>query len=121
MAWPAWVVLALAWLEAGWLAFDGAHALITGDYVTPRTGRYAGQIGPWSKAVAAAGIDPRGTPMKVFHLVFGAAWLAVSVGYALRQPWGWWAMLLGAIGGLWYLPIGTLASAAQIMLLLWRA
>jgi len=117
--WLAWVVLVLAWLEAGWLAFDGVHALTTGDYVTPHHGRHAGHLGPWSKLVAAVGIDPRGIPMKTFHLVFGLVWLGVSVSYAPRQPWGWWAMLLGAIGGLWYLPLGTLASAVQIVLLLW--
>ncbi len=118
---PAWLVLVLAWLEAGWLAFDGAHALTTGDYVTPRSGPHAGQLGPWAKVVAAVGIDPRGIPMKVFHLALGVAWLAVSVGYALRQPWGGRAMLLAAIAGVWYLPLGTLASGIQIVLLLWLA
>jgi hypothetical protein len=34
-----WLIVALALLEGSWLAFDAAHALITGDYVTPKTGR----------------------------------------------------------------------------------
>ena len=45
MHWLGWVVLLLAFTEGGWLAFDGGHALVVGDYVTPRTGRFAGQLG----------------------------------------------------------------------------
>jgi len=37
-----WIIIVLAITLAGWLAFDGTHALVTGDYVTPRTGQYAG-------------------------------------------------------------------------------
>jgi hypothetical protein len=48
-----WLIVALALLEGSWLAFDGAHALITGDYVTPKTGRYAGQLGPISEELIA--------------------------------------------------------------------
>ena len=46
--WLSWVVVLCALTEAGWLAFDGGHALVTGDYVTPNEGPYAGQLGPWS-------------------------------------------------------------------------
>ena len=53
------VLVALVLFEAGWMAFDGAHALVTGDYVTPSTGSYAGQLGPWADVVSAAGIGPR--------------------------------------------------------------
>ena len=47
MHWPEWVVVALALIEGGWLAFDGGSALVVGDYVTPDSGQYAGQLGPW--------------------------------------------------------------------------
>ena len=112
-----WVVIVLALVEAGWLTFDGTRALVVGDYVTPKSGPHAGQLGPWSKVVAAVGIEPRSTLMKSIHLVLGAAWLVVIVCYAMRMPWAWTGMLVCAVLGLWYLPIGTLLSVVQIVLL----
>ena len=55
--------------------------------------------------------------MKSIHLVLGAAWLVVIVCYAMRMPWAWTGMLVCAVLGLWYLPIGTLLSVVQIVLL----
>lgn len=117
MHWLGWIVLGLALFSGGWLAFDGAHALVTGDYVTPRTGRFAGQLGPWSKVVSAVGIEPRSTAMKLIHVVVGAAWLIAMAGFATRQPWGRGGMLVCAILGLWYLPWGTLLGMIQVVLL----
>ena len=118
MPWLGWIVVALAVTEAGWLAFDGGHALVTGDYVTPTTGQHAGQLGPWSKLVSAVGMDPRSTAMKSIHLVLGLLWVAMIVCFVVRLPWTWTGMLLCAIAGLWYLPFGTLLSVIQIILLL---
>ncbi|HEX6383970.1 MAG TPA: hypothetical protein VF177_04800 [Anaerolineae bacterium] len=118
MPWLTWIVTVLAFIEGGWLAFDGGRALVVGDYVTPKSGPYAGQLGPWSKVVAAVGIEPRSTLMKSIHLVLGLVWLVVAVCFALGLPWSWWGMLICAVLGLWYLPFGTLLSVVQIALLL---
>lgn len=118
MHWLAWVVAALALIEGGWLAFDGAHALVMGDYVTPSGGPHAGQLGPWAKLVSAAGIEPRSTLMKGIHLGLGIAWLAVIAAFLLRASWAWTGMLLCAVLALWYLPFGTLLGIVQISLLL---
>jgi len=117
MHWLCWIILVLAFVEGGWFAFDGGHALITGDYVTPRSGDHAGQLGPWSRLVSAVGIAPRSTLMKSVHLVLGIVWLAVIVCFALRLPWAWTAMVICAAAGLWYLPFGTLLSIIQLILL----
>ncbi len=117
MHWLGWVVVLFAFLEGGWLAFDGGHALVTGDYVTPNSGQYAGQLGPWSKLVAGLGIEPRSTLMKSIHLVLGVVWVAIIICFAIQLPWAWWGMLICAIAGLWYLPFGTLLSVFQIALL----
>ena len=121
MHWLGWIVVALAFIEGGWLAFDGSHALITGDYVTPSTGQYAGQLGPWSKIVSAVGIEPRSTLMKAIPLAIGAVWIAVVVCFIMRCEWAWWGMFACAIAGLWYLPFGTLMSVIQLALLLTSA
>lgn len=111
-------VLASALLVAGWMAFDGGYALATGDYVTPRSGPHAGQLGGWSRVVEAAGIPARSTAMKAAFLVYGSVWLAVILVWLVELRWSWWAMLLLAAGSLWYLPFGTLLGAAQVVLLL---
>jgi hypothetical protein len=94
MHWYDWVIVVLAVQEGGWMAFDGTMALLTGNYITPRTGEYAGQLGPWSKLVSAVGIEPRSTLMKSIFAVYGAAWLGLAVCFLLRFEWAWWAMLL---------------------------
>ena len=112
-----WVVVGLALLEAGWLAFDGARALLVGDYFTPSSGPYAGQLGPWAKVVVAIGLEPRSTLVRAMHLGLGAGWLAVLACYVRRIRWAWSGMLACAVLGLWYLPFGTLLSLAQVVLL----
>jgi hypothetical protein len=118
MHWIGWIIVVIALQQAGWMAFDGVRALTVGDYLTPRTGEYAGQLGPWSKLVSAVGIEPRSTLMKSIFVVYGGAWLIVIACFLLRMQWSWWAMLGLASGALWYLPFGTLLSIAQIVLLL---
>ena len=114
-----WIVILLALQQAGWMAYDGGRALAVGDYVTPSSGPYAGQLGPWSKLVAQVGIEPRSTLMKSIFLGTGVVWLGVLVAYVLRRRRAGVAMLLMAGATLWYLPFGTLSSAVQIGLLLW--
>jgi len=113
-----WLVVALAAAEAGWMVFDGMRALVVGDYVTPSSGPYAGRLGPWADLVAAIGIDPRGTLMKILFVGYGAVWLAVVALFAQRRRLAWIAMMIAAAGSLWYLVVGSVASAVVIALLL---
>jgi hypothetical protein len=113
-----WVVLVLALVEGGWLAVDGAHALIVGDYVTPDSGAHAGELGPWSQVVATVGIEPRSTLMKTIHLGLGLAWCTMMIGFACQRRWAWRGMLTCALLALWYVPFGTLLSLVQVGLLL---
>jgi len=118
MRWLRWIVIALALMEAGWMTFDGARALIIGDYVTPKSGEYAGQLGPWTKVVSAVGIAPRSTLMKWTFVIYGMTWLIIIGCFALESPWARWAMLIAAAGSLWYLWVGTISSLILITLLL---
>jgi hypothetical protein len=118
LSWVQWIIAVLALQQAGWMTYDGLRALIVGDYVTPRSGEYAGQLGPWTHLVEAVGLQPRSTLMKAIFVVAGVAWLLILIAFITRQPWAWTAMLAAAIGTLWYLPIGTLFSVIQIVLLL---
>jgi hypothetical protein len=118
MHWSAWIIVALVVINAGWKAFDGGRALVVGDYVTPKTGKYAGQLGPWAKVVKVVGIEPRSTLMKSIFLIYGLAYLLVMAAFVLKASWAWPAMLAMAALGLWYLPFGTLINLAVIVLLL---
>ena len=100
------------------MAFDGTRALVVGELVTPRSGPYAGQLGPWRHLVERVGIDPRGTTMKVIFAVYGWTWLLIGVAFAFSVRGSWAAMLAAALGALWFLPLGTVLSVAQVALLL---
>lgn len=117
MHWTGWIVVLLLCVNGGWMTFDGARALVIGDYVTPRSGRYAGQLGPWTHAVRAVGIQPRSTLMKSIFLVYGLLVLCVVAAFVLRAQWSWLAMVLVTALGLWYLPFGTLVDLVVLLLL----
>jgi hypothetical protein len=116
--WLGWLVVVLALIEGGWLAFDGGHALTTGDYVTPRSADRRGQLGPWANLVAAVGIDPRSTLMKAIHVGLGLGFVATTACFALGLSGARTGMILCAVLTLWYLPLGTLLSLIQIVILL---
>jgi hypothetical protein len=112
---PVIVVLALS--EAGYIALDGIRALIAGDYITPGSGRFAGQLGPWSALVSAVGIEPRSTLMKGIFAAYGLIWLLVILAYGFGVRWAWRAMVLAAVLSLWYFPLGTVISLLVLGLL----
>ena len=100
------------------MAFDGGRALLTGDYVTPRSGPHAGAIGPWSNVVSAVGIEPRSTLMKSIFVVYGLAFVGLVGVFVLGVSKAWLALLVVAALGLWYVPFGTVINAVVITLLL---
>ena len=107
----------MAVLLGGWLAFDGARAFISGDYVTPASGEYAGQLGPWSRLVKAVGLEPRSPVVKGTHIVLGLMWLAAAACFAARFPWARWVLTGCAVASLWYLPFGALIAIIELALL----
>ena len=120
MDWKNWVIVIVVTFTAGWMLFDGTRALITGDYVTPKSGDYSGQLGPWSNLVKAIGIEPRSTLMKLIFVVYGVVALVIGICFVLGQSWAWWGMLVVSILGLWYLPVGTIINIIVIGLLLFN-
>ena len=118
MHWMEWAVVVLALIEGGWLLFDGLHAMITGDYVTPKSGQHAGQLGPWARLWLAVGVDPRGFFVQAVHVTLGGVWMGSLAAFLSGASWAWTAMLACAVAGLWYLPFGTLLSILQVALLL---
>lgn len=101
------------------MTFDGMHALVVGDYVTPSSGPHAGELGPWSRIVSAIGIPPRSTAMKLIFVVYGSSWLSVALAWAVGARRARRAMLVAAVATLWYLPTGILFGIFQIPGLVW--
>ena len=120
MDWKNWVIVIVVTFTAGWMLFDGTRALILGDYVTPKSGEFAGQLGPWSNLVKAIGIEPRSTLMKLIFVVYSVVALVIGICFVLGQSWAWWGMLVVSILGLWYLPVGTIINIIVIGLLLFN-
>lgn len=117
MDWKKWIIVVLIAFTAGWMLFDGSRALIVGDYVTPTSGEYAGQLGPWTNLVKAIGIDPRSTLMKSIFVIYGLIALATAVCYILGYSWARGAVIVICILGLWFLPIGTVFNLIALILL----
>ena len=117
MDWKNWVIVTLVVFTGGWMLFDGARALILGDYVTPKSGEYSGQLGPWSNLVKAIGVEPRSTFMKSIFVAYGLIALAAAVCLVAKTSWSNTFLVIVCILGLWYLPIGTVANVVALLLL----
>ncbi|MEZ4925291.1 MAG: hypothetical protein R3A50_03375 [Saprospiraceae bacterium] len=113
----SWTIVILSSLNYGFMAFDGFRALTIGDYIRPKTGEYAGQLGPWSKLVSAVGIDPESTSMKLIFVAFGLTGLFLTVAFGFKLDWAWKSLLILSFLSLWYLVPGTALSIIQIILL----
>lgn len=113
-----WIVVGLCVLNSGFMLFDGLRALITGDYIRPKTGEYAGKLGPWDKIVTFVGIDPMSGFMKCIFVVFGITGLCIAASFALNYSWSWKAILIYNISASWYLVMGTMNSVIQLILLI---
>lgn len=100
------------------MLFDGSRALIVGDYITPTSGEYAGQLGPWSNLVQTIGIDPRSTLMKSIFVGYGLAALVVVACFVFGLAWARTALIIICTLGLWFLPIGTITNLIALILLL---
>lgn len=96
-----------------WLLIAGAAALLTGSYRL--TG---GATGPWAGLVASVGLDPAGWVVGLAHV--GTGVVALLAAFAVAAGWGALAWWLGVTAGsflLWYLPVGTIAGAATLIVL----
>jgi hypothetical protein len=107
-------IVVLALIEGLWMGFDGTRALTVGDYVTPRSGARAGELGPWHYIVESVGIAPRSVFMKIIFVAFGLAWVIIAGAMLRRVPWAVNAALIGAVLTLWYLPVGTAFGVIEI-------
>jgi hypothetical protein len=116
MSWNVGVAAALSVALGTWMIFDGVRAMIVGDYVTPRSGRYAGALGPWAGLVMRVGIDPRSVAMKALFVGFGVAWLLVAAGLAVGTGGILQIAIVLALATLWYVPIGSAIALLVLVL-----
>jgi hypothetical protein len=91
------------------MVYDGTRALVIGTY-------FGEPIGPWRYAVEPLGIEPKSTLMKSIFVVYGATWLVIIALYLRGVARAAVAMVLAAVGALWYFPFGTIFGAIQLVL-----
>lgn len=116
MGWNVAVAVVLSVALGGWMIFDGVRALVVGDYFTPRSGPYAGSLGPWAGLVLRLGIDPRSTAMKVLFVGFGIAWLLVAAGLVFGTAGILQISIVLSFATLWYVPIGSAIALVVLVL-----
>ena len=109
--WTVWLFFIFSWLIGWWMALDGVHQRLLGDYV-----RIGGQLGPWAALVSALGIDPQS--LGFFFVFLGLAFIAASFGVYLRRRWGYNIGLAISSLSLFYLGFGTPVALICLVLLL---
>ena len=108
-----WLFMVLSWVLGWWLAFDGLHQRLFGDYV-----RINGQLGPWADAARAVGVDP--FRLSFAFVAFGLGLIGATFGLFLRRRWGYYTSLLLTACALLYLGFGTPVAVACLILLMLR-
>src|ERR1041384_577255 len=106
-----WLFFLFSWLLGWWMAFDGMHQRVFGDYV-----RINGQLGPWVAVVRALRIDPQS--LGFFFVFLGLCFVAASFGVYLRRRWGYNVGLAASALSLLYLGFGTPVAALCLIVLL---
>jgi hypothetical protein len=114
------LVVLLVLVNGAWMAFDGGRALVVGDYVTPSSGPYAGELGPWAEVLSSVGLDPRSLLVKSVFVFYGLAVVCLALAFARKVRWSRCGLLVALPLGLWYLPFGTVLNAVSIALLFTR-
>jgi hypothetical protein len=109
--WSIRLYLLLSWLLGWWMALDGLHQRLWGDYI-----RLGGQLGPWASLARALGIDPQRLGMTFVAL--GFAVIGASFGVVLRRRWGYTAALVTSALCMLYVGFGLPVALACLILLL---
>ncbi len=104
-------------IVGSYMIFDGGRALVVGDYLTPSTGQYAGQLGPWASVVSMVGIEPRSMFMKLTFITYGISTIVMGIFFIRRLRWARTGLLAIALLGLWYIPFGTIINLGVVILL----
>ena len=112
-----WVLVILAVLTGGWMLFYGLRAFITGDYTTPSSGPYNGQLGPWAYIIKAVGLEPRSTFMKSVFVMVGLIWLVSAAGQLTSASWTQASLVISAVLSLWFVPFGTAAGIITLAII----
>ena len=106
------IAVALLGLAGLWLLADGTMAIVGDEYLL-------GDGGAWREVVAAAAFEPDGWPLRFIHVGVGV--VALVAAFAIAAGWGgfaWWVGVAASLLVLWYVPLGTVAGAVSLLVLL---
>lgn len=111
------IIIIMSLLHAAYLVFDGMRAFIVGDYLRPSSGKYAGQLGPWTNVVEPIGLDPMSPVMKSIFVILGLFGLIATGAFAFGRSNGWLLLVIFCIATLWNLMFGTMSAILVLLLL----
>jgi len=103
------VIVLLAFLNGGWMIFDGVHVIKKGKYFGPDL------PGAWSKIVSSVGLDP--FKLGPLFILIGFSWVVSAIALLLSLPLAWAALIVCSIITLWYIKVGTVISLLVLALL----
>ncbi|MEO7443978.1 MAG: hypothetical protein ABIT96_09495 [Ferruginibacter sp.] len=96
------LIILLAFLNGGYMLFDGLFVMIKGKYFGPA------KPGPWANLFYKMNINV--FRMGPLFIVFGLLWLAWIYSLWTNQHWSYHFGLVLGVLTLWYFPFGTLFS-----------
>ncbi len=115
MSWSDVVAAVCLVVLGGFQVFDSAHASVTGQYLTPRSGPHAGRLGPWARVVEALGLAPQAPAVRLWFAVTGLVQLAAAAHLVLSGPHASAVAVGAAALSVWYVPWGTVLALAVLV------
>ncbi|MBN9298861.1 MAG: hypothetical protein J0I41_17815 [Filimonas sp.] len=105
-----WIIIALSFLNGGYMLADGLVVLTKGKFIGPE------KPGPWAAIFNRFGVNV--FALGPLFIIYGILWLGLSYLFLSGQPLAYSLGLFLSFFTLWYLPVGTLFSLIIILLLL---
>lgn len=103
------LITILGLLNGGYMLLDGIHVIVKGKYIGPE------KPGPWAEIFYKLNIDV--FKLGWLFILFGILWLIWLFSLWTNKDWAFIYGVTISILTLWYLPGGTLFSAATIAIL----
>lgn len=104
--------------QAGLLVLDVAVALGTGKYLTASLPRVPVVIPyTWMNLFVIRGVNVASTGVRALFFAGAAAWLLATAAFVWNPARAWWVLIVVALLGFWYAPLGIWLGVVEIVLL----
>ena len=111
-------IVLVGFVQAGLLVLDVAVALRTGKYLTAALPRVP-VVMPytWTNLFVIRGVDVASTGVHTLFFAGAAVWLLATAAFVWSPDRTWWVLIVVALLGFWYAPLGIWLGVVEIVLL----